>query len=155
MTRWRDISPDAMARLQAGIRAGAKLARGPASVLEHRGPRKGLANGQKRLGDPSTPAAGGKWALWFPGLPLVYEYRFAPPRRFRFDAALPQERVAVEMDGGAWIQGRHTRGAGFIRDLEKLNLAVLLGWRVLRYTPQQIEDGTAYRDLSRLLNLPG
>ena len=68
-----------------------------------------------------------------------------------FDAALPQYKVAVEQEGGLWIRGRHNRASGYIADLEKYNAAVLLGWRVLRYTPQQIKAGLAYADVERLL----
>ena len=71
------------------------------------------------------------------------EVRFAPPRRWRFDVAWPDIRLAVEIDGGTWVSGRHTRGAGFERDCEKLNTAVLLGWRVLRFTTGMVLDGRA------------
>ncbi len=84
------------------------------------------------------------------GLPVpVAEHRFAPPRRWRFDYAWPEQKVAVEIDGGAFVQGRHTRGAGFVKDMEKSNAAVLAGWRVLRYTPQQLN--VALGDLQYML----
>lgn len=66
------------------------------------------------------------------------EYKFCPDRKWRFDYAFPKQKIAVEQEGGAWSQGRHTRGSGFIKDMEKYNKAVLLGWRVLRYTPEQM-----------------
>jgi very-short-patch-repair endonuclease len=68
------------------------------------------------------------------GEPYVAEHVFAKPRRWRFDCAWPAEKVAVELEGGVWSSGRHTSGIGFSKDLEKLNAAVELGWRVLRYT---------------------
>ena len=68
---------------------------------------------------------------------FVQEYRFAPPRRFRFDFADVANRIAVECEGGAWNRGRHVRGAGFAKDAEKYNLATSLGWRVLRYTSKR------------------
>ena len=71
------------------------------------------------------------------------EYKFAIGRRFRFDLAWPSEFLAVEVDGGTWVGGRHTTGAGFERDAHKLNLAVLCGWRVLRYTTSMIREGGA------------
>src|SRR4051812_34601316 len=72
------------------------------------------------------------------GLPTpTREYRFAPPRRWRFDFAFIPERLAVECDGGTWIAGRHSRGKGVEADCEKQNAAVLLGWRVLRFTCDQ------------------
>lgn len=86
------------------------------------------------------------------GVPLpVLEYRFCE-RRWRFDAAWPEpQMVALEIDGGAWTNGRHTRGAGFIADCEKLNEATLLGWRVIRVTPQQVENGKALALVQRAL----
>ena len=71
------------------------------------------------------------------------EYRFAPPRRWRFDMAWPDKMVAVECEGGVWTRGRHTRGAGFIADCEKYNRAALDGWCVLRFTSEHIHRGDA------------
>jgi very-short-patch-repair endonuclease len=66
------------------------------------------------------------------------ELVFAPPRRFRFDYAWQQERVALEVEGGVWTGGRHTRGAGFLKDMEKYNMASALGWRIVRCTPKTL-----------------
>lgn len=89
--------------------------------------------------------------------PVTREFRFAPPRLFRFDFAFVQERVAVELDGGAWSGGRHVTGKGFQRDCEKLNLATLRGWRVLRYTSDMIEGDPAacLRQIEALLKGAG
>jgi len=67
------------------------------------------------------------------------EYMFCEGRKWRFDFAWPDKKIAVECEGGVWIQGRHNRGKGFIGDCHKYNSAVLLGWRVLRYTPDMID----------------
>lgn len=69
------------------------------------------------------------------GLPApVAEYEFAAPvRDWRFDACWPSLKIAVEFDGAVWAQGRHTRGAGFLADHEKLNEAAIRGWLVLRF----------------------
>lgn len=77
------------------------------------------------------------------------EYRFYPPRRWRFDYAIIDLKVAIEIEGASWTQGRHTRGKGFIADMEKYNRATLEGWRVLRYTPQQIDD--IIRDMKEIV----
>ena len=69
------------------------------------------------------------------------ELRFHPHRKWRFDYAWVAEKIALEVEGGIWTQGRHTRGAGFLADMEKYNAAVLLGWRVLRTTPDKLADG--------------
>lgn len=68
----------------------------------------------------------------------VRELQFDPSRKFRFDYAWPDLMLAVEVDGGVFTGGRHTRGAGFLRDMQKQNLAVRNGWAVLRYTPDQL-----------------
>ena len=79
------------------------------------------------------------------------EHRFAPPRRWRFDFAWPALMVAAEAEGGTWVDGRHTTGSGFRADCEKYNAAVELGWRVLRFTGAEIEDGSAVLQLGRVL----
>lgn len=90
------------------------------------------------------------------GLPApVSEYRFAPPRRWRFDLAWPAGLVALEVEGGVWVGGRHVRGSGFERDLEKYNRAALLGWCLLRVTPAQITDGLAVPMIREALQRAG
>ncbi len=85
----------------------------------------------------------------------VAEYRFAPPRRWRFDWAFPEQRVALEQEGGVWTRGRHTRGAGAIKDMAKYNEAACLGWIVIRATPDQVQDGSAFTWVRRALTARG
>ena len=66
------------------------------------------------------------------------EFRFHPSRRWRFDYAWPDHHVALEVEGAVWTQGRHTRGSGFLADIEKYNAAAALGWRIIRCTPQTL-----------------
>lgn len=68
----------------------------------------------------------------------VKEFRFHPDRRWRFDYALPEHKIAVEVEGGVWTGGRHTSPKGFLNDIEKYNTATLLGWRVFRTTPEDL-----------------
>ena len=75
----------------------------------------------------------------------VTEYRFHPVRRWRFDYAWVDARLALEVEGGAWTRGRHTRGKGFIGDMTKYNTATIMGWRILRVTPAQVDSGEAWR----------
>jgi len=79
------------------------------------------------------------WNRAYPADLLIREYRFNEIRRWRFDCAEPVARVAVEIDGGTWVAGRHTRGAGFERDCEKLNAAVADGWAVFRFTTSMLQ----------------
>lgn len=81
------------------------------------------------------------------------EVRFAPPRKFKFDWAYPDLRLAIEREGGIWIKGggRHNRPTGYLKDLEKYNLAAVMGWTVLRYTPAMERSGEALRLVERAL----
>lgn len=79
------------------------------------------------------------------GLPApAREFRFAPPRLFRFDFCWPDRGVALEAEGGIWTFGRHSRGAGLADDADKYNLAAIHGWRVFRVTERQVRDGSAF-----------
>lgn len=77
------------------------------------------------------------------------EYRFHPIRRWRFDFAWPDKKIAVEEEGGIWMRGRTGRGgahslpSNIIRDMCKSNEATRLGWKVYRFTPQEIRKGVA------------
>lgn len=64
------------------------------------------------------------------------EYRFDPVRKWRFDFAWPEQRVAVEVNGGryAFGGGRHASD----EDYEKLRRAAALGWRVLPVSPREL-----------------
>lgn len=76
------------------------------------------------------------------GPPLEQEYRFHPRRRWRFDFALPARKLAIEINGGVWTSGRHTRGQGYLRDREKVNAAQLAGWRVFELGTGQVSAGS-------------
>ena len=70
------------------------------------------------------------------GYNVETEYQFHPKRKWRFDYAIPNYRVAIEVEGGVWTQGRHIRPNGFLNDMEKYNAATVMGWRILRTTPK-------------------
>jgi hypothetical protein len=76
------------------------------------------------------------------------EHRFHPVRQWRFDLAWPDRLVAVEVDGGVFSGGRHVRGVGRVKDMEKLNHATALGWRVYVVTPGQLRNGTLWQWLN-------
>ena len=88
-----------------------------------------------------------------PEIPLPErEFQFAKPRRWRFDFAWPKYMLAVEIEGGVWSQGRHTRGVGFVADCEKYNTATLMGWRVLRFPTQHATNGYASSVIAEVFN---
>jgi hypothetical protein len=101
------------------------------------------------------------------GIPFEREYRFAPPRKWRADfavvlfrhpsepsyAAPDQVDLLIEVDGGAFIAGRHSRGTGVEKDAEKQSAAAILGYRVIRCTPAQVNDGRALSWIRQALGI--
>lgn len=83
------------------------------------------------------------------------EHRFHPERRWRFDYAWPEQMIALEVEGGAWIGGRHTSGSGFTADLEKYSEAAALGWCVLRVQPRDLCKQTTVNLLRRAFEMRG
>lgn len=84
------------------------------------------------------------------------DYRFAmPERKWALDFAWPARRIALEVEGGTWVEGRHSRAQGFERDAEKYCEAAIAGWRVLRVTNHMVEDGRALGYLERLFERMG
>jgi hypothetical protein len=79
----------------------------------------------------------------------VHEY--SHERDFRFDFAWPSQCLAVEVDGGTYSGGRHTRGDGYAEDCEKQNEAVIRGWKVMRVTTAQVDSGQALEWIERAL----
>lgn len=61
--------------------------------------------------------------------------------------------LLIEIDGGGYVAGRHTRGAGFEADAEKQSAAAILGYRVIRLTPKQVEDGRGLNWIRQALGL--
>ena len=84
------------------------------------------------------------------GLPFEAEYKFLRDRKFKFDFALLEPEIAIEIEGAVWVQGRHTRGSGFIKDMEKYNLAAKYGWRVFRFCTDQVLSGYAKEFIKEL-----
>ena len=84
------------------------------------------------------------WSL-YGGHPLIGEYRFHASRKWRFDFADPDAKVAIELHGAVWAQGRHTRGSAFQRDREKMYTAAELGWLVYELTEKDIHRGMILR----------
>lgn len=66
------------------------------------------------------------------------EYRFAQPRRFKFDWAITNEvlklKIAVEYEGLMSDKSGHTTVTGYTKDTEKYRLASELGWHLVRVT---------------------
>lgn len=57
---------------------------------------------------------------------------------WRFDYAIVEHMVALEVEGGVFSGGRHTRPTGFLGDMAKYNAAAAMGWLVIRCTPKTL-----------------
>jgi very-short-patch-repair endonuclease len=86
------------------------------------------------------------------GLPFR-QFHFIAGLAYRFDFCWPNKQLAVEIHGGTWVEGGHSRGKGQERDFERENLAVLLGWRLLKFTTDQVTDGRALAMIEAALGI--
>lgn len=74
------------------------------------------------------------------GIKYVTEHRFHPVRKWRFDIAIIDKKIAVEYEGLMSSKSRHTTITGYVKDCEKYNNAQILGWCVFRYTAMNYKD---------------
>ncbi len=87
----------------------------------------------------------------------VTEHEFARSlgRKWRFDAAYVEEKIAIEIEGGTgWKRdapSRHLTPSGFSEDARKYNEASILGWVLIRLTPTMLRDGSALDFIERAL----
>lgn len=81
------------------------------------------------------------------------EYQFAREhgRKWRADYCWPLHKLILEIEGGLWTNGRHSRGKGAIADLEKYSEAAILGYRVIYATPDEVRNGVALDRIVRAL----
>lgn len=105
---------------------------------------------------PPKTLSRGEEAFWLHcrihGLTPEREYCFHLTRKWRFDFCFPTEKIGVEIEGvGRFTFGRHQQKDGYTKDLEKYNAATLAGWRVLRYSTEMVESGTAINETLKLL----
>ena len=87
------------------------------------------------------------------GIDHVCELQFDKTRKFRFDIAIPALKVAIEYEGifsAKKAKSRHTSVVGYSKDCEKYNLAIVQGWKVLRYTALNYRN--MYQDIHTIIN---
>lgn len=81
------------------------------------------------------------------------EFEFHPKRKWRADFHLIDKKILVEIEGGIWGGGRHTRGKGYIGDMEKYNAATMMGFQVLRFSTDQVKSGLAIQQIEKMVGL--
>ena len=89
----------------------------------------------------------------FTGCQVVAEHKFNDTRKWRIDFAIIDLKIGIEIEGGVWSGGAHTRGKGFIEDMEKYNAAVTFGWVILRFTPQDLNKITTFETIKKVVEL--
>jgi very-short-patch-repair endonuclease len=115
---------------------------------KHTKARPGDTNG---IQPSQTPTDGAKrllQAILAAGLPGEWyrEFTFHTERNWRLDVACPARKLCVEVDGMV-----HRIKKRFLGDIEKHNTLVLAGWRYLRVTPAQVDNGEALVLLTALI----
>ena len=85
------------------------------------------------------------------GYEFESEFKFHPTRKWRFDYCQTESQTAIEVEGGIFANGRHTRGVGYQKDMEKYNAAIEQGFAVLRFTPQQMKKVSSYEFIKKVV----
>lgn len=88
-----------------------------------------------------------------PGKGLRKRLEASGLRDWRFDMAMPEIKLAIEVEGGGWSGGRHTRGAGFEGDLMKYDAASRLGWTIYRCSPAMVSKRQAVETIKIIAGL--
>lgn len=84
-------------------------------------------------------------------VPFEREFRFHSTRRWRADFHIVGRQLLIEVEGGVWSEGRHTRGKGYMGDMEKYNEATALGYQLLRFSTEQVKSGFAVKKIEQVL----
>lgn len=83
----------------------------------------------------------------------VAEFQFHPDRKWRIDYYFQHDtrRVALEVEGGVYTGGRHTRSAGFLGDIEKYNALSVAGIFLVRVTPGELLRAATFNTIKAVL----
>lgn len=84
------------------------------------------------------------------GIQVEPEFYFAKPRKFRSDWRVKGLPVLIEYDGGIFsCKASHSSIGGILRDIEKMNMAAIAGYIVIRVTPKHVVSGEALQWVER------
>ncbi len=110
--------------------------------------RQNKVKGEKVVSEGEAKLASDLKAL---KIGFIQEFYFHPERQWRADFHITGTKILVEVEGGIWTGGRHTRGKGFIHDMEKYNAATVLGYQVLRFSTEQVKNGLAVQQIEKMM----
>lgn len=82
---------------------------------------------------------------------FVQEFQFHDQRKWRADFHISNTKLLIEVEGGIWSNGRHTRGKGYLGDMEKYNTATMMGYQVLRFSTEQVKSGYAIQEIKKMV----
>ncbi|WP_156189684.1 DUF559 domain-containing protein [Acinetobacter indicus] len=82
---------------------------------------------------------------------FVQEFKFHTARKWRADFHISNTKLLIEVEGGIWSNGRHTRGKGYLGDMEKYNTATMMGYQVLRFSTEQVTSGYAIQEIKKMV----
>lgn len=77
------------------------------------------------------------------GIEFEREAALIPGRKWRWDFYLRKKDLAIEVHGGTWSRGKHSRGNGQANDFAKANAAALAGIKVLYFDTKMVKSGIA------------
>lgn len=97
----------------------------------------------------------GAMAAGGPGKGLRKRLADAGLKDWRFDFAWPDLKLAVEVEGGGYVGGRHNRPKGFAEDLQKYSKAMRLGWNIYRCDAALVKSGCALEVIEALIEQSG
>ena len=92
------------------------------------------------------------WNQLYPNIDLETEVKLIPKRRFRFDYVHHPSKTAIEVNGGNYIRGRHTRASGLENEYEKIRLAAKLGYQTIIISGSQINE-EVFNDIIEIIKL--
>ena len=123
--------------------------------------RKQFGGGRKTGAKTKRPKRGGKvesegeslLSLQLKALKIAFEreFKFCQDRKWRADFHMVGKMILIEVEGGIWSGGRHTRAKGYLGDMEKYNSATALGYQVIRFSTEQVKSGLAIQQIEKMV----
>ena len=86
-------------------------------------------------------------------LKVIKEFQFNPNRKWKADYYIPELNLLIEQEGGVYTRQAHGSISGILRDIAKYNSATQLGYKILRFTPDQLYTTAALDAIREIAKL--